>query len=102
MWNVGYSTTVFPARFTAIVFAASSSSYLAIKDTLLYNLYINLRRSRDGTDVQSCVRSSFVRLSVRRMRFTDRLRKTIQRDLSTIYFGGLGLGLELVQGLRLG
>ena len=24
--------------------------------------------------------------------FTDRLRKSIQRDFSTIYFGGLGLG----------
>ena len=31
--------------------------------TIYAPLYIKLRRSRDGTDVRSCVRSSFVRAS---------------------------------------
>ena len=60
-------------------------------------------------------RTEFVRSSVVRAAgvVTDRLRKTIQRDLSKFHelgglglgFGlslGFGLGLELVQGLGLG
>ena len=59
----------------------------------LQHVYINLRRSHDGWSVRSCVRSSVVRAAGV---FTDHSRKTIQRDLSTIEFGGLGVRVWVV------